>query len=191
MRKEIIMEKRVVAQKSVSGLTIRDFILVGVLLAAGAVLKFFIGSFINFGGMKPNFVIAMYCLAIVLVKPKLHEALIIGVIAGALCQFMPGTPYINIVSEAIGAGAMCLLMLLPLQFKKLNLRPAVCTFLSTLISGFVYLGVLYLACYMGADVTPTALGVFAGIIFGTAFINTIIVGILYIPLSLAFKKETK
>lgn len=181
--------KRVVAKKKITGLTVKDFILVGVLLAAGAVLKFFVGSIINFGGMKPNFVIAMYCLAIMLVKPKIHEAAIIGIIAGIICQFFPGTPYVNIASEAVGAIAMCLLMFIPLQIKKFDLRPAVCTFLSTIISGFTYLGILYLALYAGADVQPAALGVFAAIIFGTALVNTIIVSVLYVPMKMAFKKD--
>lgn len=52
----------------------RSLILTAVLLAAGAVLKFFAGSVINIGGMKPNFIIAMYCLAILLIRPSLPRA---------------------------------------------------------------------------------------------------------------------
>ncbi len=186
---ENIGEKRVVKEQERKGLGLKEIILVAVLLAAGAVLKFFVGSVINFGGMKPNFIIAMYCLAIMLIKPKLHESAIIGIIAGVTCQFFPGTPWINIGSELLGAMAMCLLLKLPLKFSKLDARPAVCTFLSTLVSGFAYLGLLYVLLYAGADVKPAALGVFAGIIFGTAVINTIIVSVLYAPLRLAFKKD--
>lgn len=182
-------EKRVVKEQAKKGLGLKEIILVAVLLAAGAVLKFFVGSVINFGGMKPNFIIAMYCLAIMLIKPKFHEAAIIGVIAGVTCQFFPGTPWINIVSETVGAIAMSLLLLLPIKLGKVDLRPAVCTFLSTVISGFTYLGMLYILLYAGADVKPAALGVFAGIIFGTSIINTIIVTVLYAPLRLAFKKD--
>lgn len=182
-------EKRIIKKEEKSGLVLKDIILIGVLLAAGAVLKFFVGSVINFGGMKPNFIIAMYCLAIMLIKPKFHESVIIGIIAGITCQFFPGTPYINIASEAIGAMAMCLLIHLPLQVKKVNLRPIVCPFIATLFSGFAYLGLLYVMLYTGADVQPAALGVFAGIIFGTAIINTIIVTVLYTPMKLAFKKD--
>lgn len=183
------MEKRVIEKQKESNLGVKELVLIGVLLAAGAVLKFFVGSIINFGGMKPNFVIAMYCLAIMLVKPKLREAVIIGIIAGVVCQFMPGTPYINIASEALGAGAMCLLMMLPLQLKKLDLRPAICTFLATLVSGFAYLGILYIAFYANIDVKPTSLAVFGGIIFGTSVINTIIVSLLYAPMKMAFAKK--
>lgn len=181
--------KRVLTIEEKRGLSISDVILVGVLLAAGAVLKFFVGSVINFG-MKPNFIIAMYCLAILLIKPKLYESLIIGIIAGAVCQFFPGTPYINFISEAIGAVVMSITMLIPiLQIGKLNLKPVVCTFVSTLASGFTFIGVMYMAFYAGADITPTPLAIFLGIIFGTAIINAVIVQLLYIPLKLALKKD--
>ena len=67
-------EKRVVKSESGSAAEIRSLILTAVLLAAGAVLKFFAGSVINIGGMKPNFIIAMYCLAILLIRPTLARA---------------------------------------------------------------------------------------------------------------------
>ena len=63
-------QKREVTKKNESGLSVRDLILIAVLLAAGAVLKFTVSSFFSFAGMKPNFIIAMYCLAIILVRPK-------------------------------------------------------------------------------------------------------------------------
>ena len=48
---------------------------------------------------------------------------------------------------------------------------------------------MYLLFYAGADIVPTPLGVFMGIIFGTAAVNAIIVQVLYVPLKLALKKE--
>ena len=70
------MEKREIVKEKKQNLTLVDLLLTAVLLAAGAVLKFFVGSFINFFGMKPNFVIAMYCMAIVLIRPKVIYSLI-------------------------------------------------------------------------------------------------------------------
>ena len=75
-------QKREVAKKNESGLSVRDLILIAVLLAAGAVLKLTVSSFFSFAGMKPNFIIAMYCLAIILVRPKLGQSLVIGLLAG-------------------------------------------------------------------------------------------------------------
>jgi hypothetical protein len=180
-------EKREVSAKAKKGLGIGDVLLIGILLAAGAVLKFFVGSVINFG-MNPNFIIAMYCLIILLIKPRFFEAAIIGLLAGAICQFFPGQPYINFVSELAGAIAMCLLIKLPLEKIKLPIKTLVCTFFSTLVSGFSFIGVMYLMYYSGANIKPTPLAIFMAIIFGTALINAVIVQILYIPLKLALKK---
>ena len=94
------MEKRELKQTEKKGISLKDLLLIAVLLAAGAVLKFFVGTFINLFGMKPNFIIAMYCMAIVLIRPKIYYSLIIGIIAGAICQFFPGTPNLNFASEA-------------------------------------------------------------------------------------------
>ena len=79
-------QKREVTKKNESGLSVRDLILIAVLLAAGAVLKLTVSSFFSFAGMKPNFIIAMYCLAIILVRPKLGQSLVIGLLAGLICQ---------------------------------------------------------------------------------------------------------
>jgi len=178
--------KREIVQEEKKGLGVRDILLIGILLAAGAVLKFFVGSVINFG-MKPNFIIAMYCLIILLIKPRLYEAAIVGLLAGAVCQFFPGQPYLNFPSELLGAVAMCLLARIPLEKLKIPIKPIICTFLSTLVSGFSFVGIMYLIYYAGAAITPTPLGIFLGIIFGTAFINSVIVQVLYIPLKLALK----
>lgn len=176
--------KRVVVKDQKKGLSISDVILVGVLLAVGAVLKFFVGSMFS-AGMKPNFIIAMYCLAILLIKPRFLEAVIIGIIAGAICQVFPGTPYINLISEPVGAIVMAALVYLPLQIGKFSLKPIVGTFISTLTSGMMFIGVLYAAFYTGANVKTMPISVFIVIVLGTAVINSIIVQVLYIPLKLA------
>jgi hypothetical protein len=184
--------KRDVAYRERTGIGVSDALLIGVLLAAGAVLKFFVGSVINFG-MKPNFIIAMYCLVILLIKPKVSEAAIIGLLSGAICQFFPGQPYINFASELIGAMVMAFLVKIPagtghIGKRSFSVKPVVCTFFSTLASGFSFIGVMYLMYYSGADIKPTPLAIFMAIIFGTAFINSLIVQVLYVPLKLVLKK---
>ncbi|MDR1176499.1 MAG: hypothetical protein LBK83_13635 [Treponema sp.] len=180
--------RREVVEKEKKGLGITDVLLIGILLAAGAVLKFFVGSVINFG-MKPNFIIAMYCLTILLIKPGIVEAAIIGLLSGAVCQFFPGQPYINFVSEFMGAVAMCLLTRIPVNTGRIPVKTMLCTFLSTLVSGFGFIGVMYLMYYTGFDIKPTPLAIFMAIIFGTAAINAVIVQVLYIPLKIALKKQ--
>lgn len=181
-------EQRVVTVEKKEGLSISDVLLVGVLLAAGAVLKFFVGSMFSMG-MKPNFIIAMYCLSILIIRPKFKEAAIIGLLAGAVCQFFPGTPYINFISELVGALVMATFTHIPLKPGKFSPMPIISTFVSTLASGFAFIAVMYLIFYAGADIKPVPLAIFLGIIFGTAAINSIIVQILYVPLKLALRKN--
>ena len=115
-------EKRVLTKEETKGFSVQDLIIVAVLLAAGTVLKLFVGSVINFFGMKPNFIIASYCLAILLVRPKLPGCAIIGILAGAICQFLPGTPWLNFISELLGAVTMFFMMKVPFKFGKLDLN---------------------------------------------------------------------
>ena len=179
------MEKRELKQSEKKGISLQDLLLTAVLLAAGAVLKFFVGTFINFFGMKPNFIIAMYCMAIVLIRPKIYYSVIIGLIAGAICQFFPGTPYLNFASEAAGALAMGLLIMIPAKSKGVKIAlSAVNTFISTVISGGLFTVLLFV--FIKSD--PSAMVAYVPIVLGTATLNAIIVGALYVPLMKALKK---
>lgn len=173
------------AKRRAGSFDVASLILVAVLLAAGAVLKMTVGSVVNIAGMKPNFIIAMYCLAILLVRPKIGQAAVIGLLAGAVCQVLPGTPYINFISELCGATAMGALILLPMKLGKLDIKAPVATFVSTVISGGVYTVCLFL--FAGAD--ASAMVAYVPIVLCTAVINTIIVQALYLPLRKVLKKD--
>jgi hypothetical protein len=182
-------EKREMTLEKKSKFSISDLILVAVLLAAGAVLKLCVGSVINFFGMKPNFIIAMYCLAIMLIRPEktgtaVVQAAIIGVLAGAICQFLPGTPWLNFISELLGAVCMALLVRIPMKIGKVNFTAAVSTFLSTVISGSTFVVCLFLFL----DAAAESLVAYVPIVFFTAVINAVIVQLLYIPLKKVLKK---
>ena len=175
--------KRIVAEREREGLSVRDLILVAVLLAAGAVLKLTVSSFLSFGGMKPNFIIAMYCLAIILVRPKLAQAIVIGLIAGLICQIpmFAATPYVNIPSEVLGALACGLLIRIPLKIGgKLDLNPLVTTFLSTVVSGYTF--AIIVGVVLNGLSLPVTLVTYAVMVFGTATINCILVAVLAMPL---------
>ena len=177
-------EKRIVASQEKKGFSIQDLILVAVLLAAGAVLKLFVGSVVNFFGMKPHFIIASYCLAILLVRPKLVECAIIGLLAGAICQFLPGTPYLNFISELLGAVAMFFMMKVPFRFGKLDLNPLLSTFVSTVISGGSFVVCLFVFMHM----ETSGLVAYIPIVLGTAAIGSVLVQVLYMPLQKVLKK---
>ena len=177
-------EKRIVNTQEKKGFSIQDLILVAVLLAAGAVLKLFVGSVVNFFGMKPNFIIASYCLAILLVRPKLVECAIIGLLAGAICQFLPGTPYLNFISELLGAVAMFFMMKVPFMFGKVDLNPLLSTFVSTVISGGSFVVCLFVFMHM----ETSGLVAYVPIVLGTAAIGSVLVQVLYMPLQKVLKK---
>ena len=176
-------QKREVAKKNESGLSVRDLILIAVLLAAGAVLKLTVSSFFSFAGMKPNFIIAMYCLAIILVRPKLGQSLVIGLLAGLICQIpmLNATPWVNIPSEMLGALACGLLIHVPMRIAgKVDLNPLVTTFLSTAVSGYTF--ALIVGVALNGLSLPVTLVTYAVMVFGTATVNCILVAILTLPL---------
>lgn len=178
MAEQIKRELKDEAKGSGKGLDVKSLILVAVLLAAGAVLKLTVGSFINFFGMKPNFIIAMYCLAILLVRPNMVQAGVIGLIAGAVCQLLPGTPYLNFISEFLGALTMAALIKLPMRAGKVNFQTIVATFVSTVVSGGVFTVCLFV--FLGA--TNSSLVAYVPIVLCTACINCVLVQVLYVPL---------
>ncbi len=177
-------EKRTLKTETTKGLSIQDLIVIAVLLAAGAVLKLFVGSVINFFGMKPNFIIASYCLAILLVRPKLLECAVIGILAGAICQFLPGTPWLNFISELLGAVAMFLMIRVPLKVKKLDLNPLLATFVSTVVSGGSFVVCLFVFMHM----ETSGLVAYIPIVLGTAAIGSVLVQLLYLPLKKVLKR---
>jgi hypothetical protein len=58
----------------------KDIAIVGILLAVGAILRYFLVMLHT--PLTPNMIIAFYCLAIILIRPKVYEALGIGIVAG-------------------------------------------------------------------------------------------------------------
>ncbi|MEN6443914.1 MAG: tryptophan transporter [Methanoregula sp.] len=81
----------------------KDIAIVGILLAIGAILRYFLAMLHT--PLTPNMIIAFYCLAIILIQPKVYEALGIGIVAGALSMMISSSmfPPANLISEPIGA----------------------------------------------------------------------------------------
>lgn len=188
---EMAQKREVKQTEKTGGLSVADLILIAVLLAAGAVLKLTVGSLLSSMGMKPNFIIAMYCLAIILVRPTVAQAAIIGLIAGLICQIpmLNATPLLNIVSETAGALVCGLLIRIPMKAGKLDLNPLVNTFVSTFVSGglFALMAIYINVVSTGGDVM-VALGTYAAIVLGTAIFNCVLVEILAVPLAKVLKR---
>ena len=184
--------KLAVSVQEKKGLAAHDLILVAVLLAAGAVLKLTVGSLLAAFGMKPNFIIAAYCLAIILIRPNLAQSAAIGIIAGLVCQIplLNATPLLNIPSELLGALACGLLIRVPLRIGgKLDANPLVNTFISTCVSGFTFaaLSAYINVVSVGGDFA-VAMAAYVAIVLGTATFNAIFVQILAVPLKKVLKR---
>ena len=164
----------------------RDIAIVGILLAVGAILRYFLAMLHT--PLTPNMVIAFYCLAIILIMPKVYEALGIGIVAGILSMLISSSifPPANLVSEPIGA-LVCFGLYAVLR-NRTRLAPSVSTFLTTLASGFsfaavaiIFVGATILSKYQGDIMGFVA--VFVPIVVITAIFNAVIVQILYVPAS--------
>jgi energy-coupling factor transport system ATP-binding protein len=162
----------------------KDIAIVGILLAIGAILRYFLAMLHT--PLTPNMIIAFYCLAIILIRPKILEALGIGLVAGALSMVISSSmfPPANLISEPIGA-LVCFALYAVLR-EKTKFAPTATTFIATLASGFTFAGVAiiaigatYLAKYNGDLMAFVA--VFVPIVVITAVFNAIIVQLLYIP----------
>ncbi len=188
-------EKRtVVVDERKDGLAIQDLILIAVLIAAGAVLKLTVSSFLTFAGMKPNFMIAMYCIAIILTRPNLIQSACIGLLVGLVSQIplLNATPLVNFASELVGAVVCCLLVTIFSRVASRNSLvqnvavPAVITFVSTIFSGYTF------AMIVGVTVSglePMAVfGVYAVMVLGTAAMNCVVAAILVPVLRKVLKK---
>ena len=185
MTENIAAAKRtIVADQKKDGLSVRDLILVAVLIAAGAVLKLTVSSFLNFAGMKPNFMIAMYCLAIILTRPKIYQSVVIGLLVGVVSQIpmLNATPLVNIASEMVGALVCGILVTVLAKVVRDNktcqnvVFPIAITFISTVFSGYTFAMIVGVAV---AHLDPLAVfGVYAVMVLGTATMNAVLAAIL-------------
>ncbi|HZD44229.1 MAG TPA: tryptophan transporter [Methanomicrobiales archaeon] len=169
----------------------RDIAIIGVLLGVGAILRFFLAMLHT--PLTPNMVIAFYCLAIILVQPKIHEALGIGLVAGILSMLISSSifPPANLISEPIGAlvclGVFSALKRLP------KVAPTVTTFIATLASGFSFAIIAFVA--VAANIFAKYGSVngfvvaFVPIVVITAIFNAVVVEFLYIPSNRVLQRE--
>lgn len=158
----------------------REIAVVAVLIAIGAVLRMFTP---NVAGITPNFVIAMYCLAILLIRPGIGGALGIGIVGGAVCMLFSKSPipYLNLITEPAGALACAFLTryMPELSVKNYAFKPGVATVVGTLVSGLTYITLNFtVALKMPFAAWVTAL---VSVVIPVAVINAVLAQILYLP----------
>ena len=141
-----------------------------------------VGNALAMTGIKPQFIIAAYALAIVLTRASIGQAAIYGLVSAAVIQLTTSIPGLNFFTEVAGAIAMAALVKSGIGGSKAN--PFIAAFVTTLVSGalFAVCGTLI----MGAAL-PTALAK-VPVVLGTTVFNAIVVQALYFPLARVLKK---
>ena len=171
---------RTVAIDERRGLDIQSLVLLAVLLAAGFILNFTAGkaiSAVSGGAIAPEFIVSAFCLAILVIRPTIPQALVIGLISAAVIQITTSSPGIDFVAEGIAAVAMASIVNVGARMPARNLVPVVGTFTTTFLSGMIFMVVkmalMGFAGELAAVMTP--------VVTVTAVFNAILVGALYQP----------
>ena len=163
-------------------LDIKSLVLLAILLAAGFILNMTLGNALAIVGIKPQFIIAAYALAIILTRASVAQSVLYAVLSACVIQLTTSIPGLNFLTEVVAAVTMALLVKANIGGSKAC--PLVSAFLTTLISGalFAVLGTVI----MGATL-PTVM-VKVPLVLGTAVFNAIVVQALYIPLNKVLNK---
>lgn len=169
-------QARTVTAASKGLVNVSSLVLLAILLAAGFILNMTVGNALAVTGIKPQFIIAAYALAIALTQASFAQAAIFGILSAAVIQITTSIPGLNFVTELAGALTMVALVKSNIGGDKMN--PFIAGLLTTLVSGvlFAALGTII----MGAAL-PTALAK-VPIVLGTAVFNAVVVQALFFPL---------
>lgn len=177
-------ENQELIQVKKTGGQTRGLAVTALLLSIGVILRLVSPSI---AGITPNWLIAMYCLAILIVRPGVRQAFGIGIVAGVVCMVTSKAifPYANLVSEPVGALVCVLVAGLTQRLKVfgLTLQPAVSTLLGTLASGFVFVTVTKIAMNIPLQVYLYGM---MPVVFTVGAINCIVAQVLYFPAARLF-----
>lgn len=171
---------RTVAACDGDGIKIKNLVLLAVLLAAGFILNFTVGkaiSAVSGGAISPEFIISAFCLAILIVRPGIGQALIMGLISAAVIQITTSTPGVDFIAEGVAAMAMAAIVRMGMRGATGTLIPVVGTFATTFLSGFIFMVIKMALMGFASQLAAVMLPVIA---LSSVF-NAILVGALYQP----------
>lgn len=154
----------------------KDLVLLSLLVGIGAVLHTVIPPILF--GMKPDMLLAMMFLGIILF-PKPHHVLLLSVVTGfisALTTGAPGGQIANLIDKPITAFVFLGLFLFLKEKGNINIIIPMLTAFGTIVSGSIFLTVtLFIVNLMeGGFIT-----LFVGIVLPAAIVNTVVMTIVY------------
>nr|WP_263328414.1 tryptophan transporter [Neobacillus sp. Marseille-Q6967] len=164
----------------------KNLVALSLLVGIGAVLHAVIPPI--FLGMKPDMMVAMMFLGIILF-PEVKSVLLISLVTGvvsAMTTGFPGGQIPNIIDKPITAFVFFGLFLALGKYRNSIISVAVLTAIGTMISGFVFLT----AATLVAGFTGPIFALFGTVVLPTAAVSTIAMIILY-PVALSVVKRTK
>lgn len=179
-------QARTVAVVDHGKLDLKALTLYAILLAAGFVLNLTVSKFfsgLTGGFLSPEFIIAAFCLEILIIKPNIGQAAVIGLLAGVVIQITASVKGPDLIAEPVAAVVMALLVSALSDSKAKGLLPLVSTFIVTFISGIIY-AVIFSFLIMK---NPAFVGVMAPVVVATGVANAIIVAALHLPIKKALK----
>lgn len=171
---------RTVAASDGGGIKIKNLVLLAVLLAAGFILNFTVGkaiSAVSGGAISPEFIISAFCLAILIVRPGIGQALVMGLISAAVIQITTSTPGVDFIAEGVAAMAMAAIVRMGMRGAAGPLIPVVGTFATTFLSGVIFMVLKMALMGFASQLAAVMLPVIA---LSSVF-NAILVGALYQP----------
>lgn len=140
----------------------------------------------NIAGITPNWLIAMYCLAILIVKPSWKQAAGIGMVAGVVSVVTSKAifPYANLVSEPVGAVVCALIANMPVRLTAIRyVLPAVSTIATTLASGLVFITITKIVMSIPL---PVYLYGMLPVVLTVAGVNCVVAQVLFYPAARLF-----
>ena len=179
-------QARTVAAVDHGKLDLKALTLYAILLAAGFVLNLTVSKFfsgLTGGFLSPEFIIAAFCLEILIIKPNIGQAAVIGLLAGVVIQITASVKGPDLIAEPVAAAVMALLVSAFADSRAKGLLPLVGTFVVTFISGIIY-AVIFSFLIMK---NPAFVGVMAPVVAATGVANALIVAALHLPIKKALK----
>ena len=167
-------------------LDVKALVLLAVLLAAGFILNMFVGKAIGAvsGGLiQPEFIISAFCLTILVVRPNVLQALVIGLVSAAVIQLTTSLPGADFVAEGVAAILMALIVNAGMKTGAKKAIPAIGTFVTTFVSGFIFMLIRMALMQFDMAIAAAMLPVVAL----TAVFNAVLVAALYLPIRSALK----
>lgn len=164
----------------------KTLVSLSLLIGIGAALHFIIPGF--FLGMKPDMMLLMMFLAIVLF-PEKKNVFIVAMAAGAISAMtttFPGGQIPNIIDKLVTAFLFYLLFIGFKKFSTSVISVSILTALGTIISGAVFLGSAY---YIVSLPGPFAV-LFGAVVLPAVLLNTVAIVIIY-PIVKGIVQKTK